>query len=489
MPMRPFSLGLKRREDLPLRNSVLTMTKREGIFHMRSIFLTMTLAALSFAPVSGHAQSLTQAMEAAYANNPSLIAARSNLAVSDETIASARSDLLPDISADASNTQTQLFDPYIDSDSWSVSVSVTQLIYNGGRALLAFDAALLGLLADREDLIDTEQDILLDAITAYMDVRRDTDVVRLSQNNVRVLQEQLRAANERFEVGEVTRTDVAQTEARVASARATLVNAQGTLDSSRESYRAVIGSYPTSLQTPGGLPQLPSTRSQAEAIALVEHPRMLSSQFDLAAAEVNLDAAKRALRPTITGTVSIQRSKSATSNIDTDSASISLNGSVPIYQGGGLNSDIRSATASVNSAKASLQLSARLTQQAVLSAYATWRASVSSIDASTEAVRAARIAFDGVSEEAALGARTTLDVLDAEQELLDAQTDLATARRDEVVARFTVLSEMGRLTAERMALNVVLFDPEENYNAVNPPSKLGTRRDALLSKIMERTGN
>lgn len=452
-----------------------------------NIFLSTVILALS--ATTAHAQTLKSALEATYANNPSLIAARSNLAVTDETVAAARAELLPQISASATNTETRVFDPNVDTDTWSVTLSITQIIYNGGRALLAFDAANLNVLSDREDLLDTEQDILLDAITAFMDVRRDADVVRLSQNNVRVLGEQLRAANDRFEVGEVTRTDVAQTEARLATARSSLVSAQGILDASREAYRAVVGSYPVAPQAPTDLPSLPTTRSEAEAIALTEHPRMLAAQFDLAAAEVNLTSARRALQPTISGTISAQRSEPSNSDTSTDSASISITGSVPIYQGGSLNSGIRSATASVNSAKAGLQLTARLTQQAVLSAYATWRASVASIDATSEAVRAARIAFNGVSEEASLGARTTLDVLDAEQELLDAQTDLATARRDEVVARFTVLSELGRLTADDLGLNVTIFDPEENFSTVNPPTLLGSRRDALLDRMLERSGN
>ncbi|MEM9715061.1 MAG: TolC family outer membrane protein [Pseudomonadota bacterium] len=440
------------------------------------------------APLS--AQTLSEALEGAYQNNPSIQIARSSLLGADEDVAAALAAAGPQVNANASGNQTRSFETDTNAESWSVDITATQNIYAGGRALLGIQAAELANLSARQDVIDIEQNVLLAAVQAFMDVRRDSDVVRLNQNTVRVLNEQLRAANDRFEVGEVTRTDVSQTEARLAAARATLEATRGQFNVSRETYRATIGGYPTSLFEPSGLPSLPQSADQAEDIAINSHPRMLSAQFDQTAAELGLEIARRALRPTITGSVSLQRSNPVTSNNSSDSGSIGIQGSIPIYQSGALNSDIRAAAADLNAAKSALQLAALTTKQSVRSAYANWQASVASIGASDEQVRAARIAFDGVSEEASLGARTTLDVLDAEQELRNAQSNLISAKRDEVVARFSVLAEMGQLTAEKLNLNVAYFDPVENYNEVTGAnSKLGQRRNQLLDKILERSGN
>ena len=454
-----------------------------------SLPMLTACATLLLSSTAIHAQSLKQAMEGAYQNNPSLLAARSSLAATDEGVASAMAGLRPSITGSATGSQTENFDTNTDSDSWSVSITASQTLYAGGQNLLGIAAADLEVMSVRQDLLDTEQLTLFSAVQAFMDVRRDADNVRLSQNNVRVLTEQLRAANDRFEVGEVTRTDVSQTEARLAAARSSLELSKGTLNVSRETYRATVGEYPTNPFSPTGLPNLPKSADVAEEVALANHPRILAAQFDLSAAEIGLDAAKRALQPTVTGSVSVQRSKSAGANDPLDSGTVSITGSVPIYQGGSLNSGIRSATATLNSARVVLQQQGLITRQSVRSAYANWQAAVAAITASQEQVRASRIAFEGVTEEASLGARTTLDVLDAEQELRNAESALIAAARDEVVARFSVLSEMGQLTAEKMGLDVALFNPEENYNSVNPSSKLGKRRDALLDKILERSGN
>jgi len=447
------------------------------------------IAALTVSASFAEAQTLKEAMEEAYQNNPSLLAARASLAGTDEGVAAAAAALRPTISGSATATESRNFDTDTDSDSWTLAITASQTIWGGGRGVLGLTASELEVLSVRQDLLDTEQGILLSAVEAFMNVRRDADNVRLSQNNVRVLSEQLRASNDRFEVGEVTRTDVSQTEARLAGARSSLELAKGTLNVSRETYRATVGSYPTTPFSPTGLPSLPASADIAEQVALASHPRILAAQFDVSAAELGLEIARRALQPTITGSVSVQRSKSAMGNDPVDSGSVSITGSVPIYQGGALSSEIRAATASANAARIALQQANLITRQSVRSAYANWQASVAGITASQEQVRASRIAFEGVSEEASLGARTTLDVLDAEQEFRNAESALISAARDEVVARFSVLAEMGQLTAEKMGLNVTLFDPTENYEAVNKSSPLGSRRDALLDKILERSGN
>ncbi|MEM0978414.1 MAG: TolC family outer membrane protein [Pseudomonadota bacterium] len=444
---------------------------------------------LAIVGTSVSAQSLSDALVSTYQNNPDLALARSNLAATDEGVASARSGLLPTVSSSATRTDSENYDNDVDSDTWTVSATASQTLYAGLTNRLNVEAAVLEVLSARQDLLDAEQGVLLAGIQAFMDVRRDIELVNLRESNVRVLQEQLRASNDRFEVGEVTRTDVAQTEARLAEAQSDLETARGNLNVARETYRAVVGVYPTSPRSPQNVPNLPATVGAAEAIAIDLHPRILAAQFDLSAAEVNLASARRSLQPTITGSVSVQRSNATDPNRSDDSASLTVTGSVPIYQGGLLNSNIREAVAGLNSAKSNLQAEAVETRQSVRSAYANWLAARASIVASREAVRASQIAFDGVSEEASLGARTTLDVLDAEQELRDAQTSLITAVRNEVVARYSVVSEMGQLTAEKLELDVEVYDPEQNYQQVNPNTALGERRSRLLDTLLERSGN
>ncbi|MEO0342204.1 MAG: TolC family outer membrane protein [Pseudomonadota bacterium] len=435
---------------------------------------------------------LSEALVGAYETNPSLQIARASLAATDESVASALSNLRPQVEIGGSATSSENYTTNTDTESWTLGVTVDQTIYAGGQNLLGFEAARLSVFSDRQELLDTEQDILFAAVQAFMDVRRDAEIVRLSQNNVRVLNEQLNAANDRFEVGDITRTDVSQTEARRAAARSNLVAAQGNLRVSQETYRAVIGEYPTAPLQPTNLPRLPANADAAEQIAINTHPRVLAAQFDLSAAEVSLSSAQRAKRPSITGSIAAQRADSGstlTTN-PTNSASISVQGSVPLYKGDALNSDIRAAVANLNASKFNLQNASLITRQGVRSAFANWQAAVAGITSSDEQVRASRIAFDGVSEEASVGARTTLDVLDAEQELRDAESASITARRDEVVARFSVLSEMGLLTAEKLGLDVALFNPEENFNAVaTGSSALGARREQLLDRILKRSGN
>jgi outer membrane protein len=317
-----------------------------------------------------------------------------------------------------------------------------------------------------------------------MDVRRDQQFVRLAENNVRVLGEQVRAAKDRFEVGEVTRTDVSQAEARLAAAVSNLERNKALLRISEQTYKAVVGNMPKNLQDPPTPPQIPATPLAAENLAVSRHPRILEAQFDVQAAEIAVERAKLNRQPTVTGALSAGRGFN-TSSEDAE-LTASITGSVPLYKGGRLNSDRRAALAALERGKAVVQLQALITRQAVNSAYANWQASRAAIESGREQVRAAQIAFDGVSEEARLGARTTLDVLDAEQDLLDARSALISALRDEQVAAYTVLSEMGLMTAGHLNLGVDAYDPDVNYTAVNGRKSPQAERFKVLDKLQKR---
>ncbi len=429
------------------------------------------------------ATTLSDALVLTYQTNPQLVISRTTLRQSDEGVLGAQSALRPTVTANASASK-KLTGDSTGPASGSLSVTASQLLFDGGSSKLGIEAARYAVLSDRQALISTEQNVLLDAVTAYMDVRRDLQFVRLAENNVRVLGEQVRAAKDRFEVGEVTRTDVSQAEARLAAAVSNLERSKALLQISEQTYKAVVGNMPSKLQAPPTPPQIPATALAAENLAVSRHPRILEAQFDVQASEMALERAKLNRQPTVSGSVSAGRGF----NTQDDDAELTagITGSLPLYKGGRLNSDRRSAMAALERSKAVVQLQALITRQAVNSAYANWQASRAAIQSGNEQVRAAQIAFDGVSEEARLGARTTLDVLDAEQDLLDARSALISAFRDEQVAAYTVLSEMGLMTASHLNLGVEAYDPDVNYSAVNGRNSPQATRFKLLDKLQKR---
>jgi outer membrane protein len=295
---------------------------------------------------------------------------------------------------------------------------------------------------------------------------------------VRVITSQLQAARDRFEVGEVTRTDVAQARARLAAAQSNLVANEGALARSREAYIAAIGSAPEDLAPPPALPALPATLADAEGVALRTHPSVVAAQELVRVAEADVDRARAASRPTLTATAQIASSGTA-QDTQTDTATVGLQASVPLYRGGALSSQIRQAQATLDQRNAELQDAGRQVRQNVASAWANLTVARSSIEASRQQITAARVAFEGVREEARLGARTTLEVLDGEQELLNAQSNLVSAERDEYVAVYSLLAAMGLLTVQHLGLEVEQYDPVENFNRVQSGPYSTSRGDAL----------
>lgn len=372
------------------------------------------------------------------------------------------------------------------SDDASVGLSAELTLFDYGRNKLAIDVAKETVLATRESLISIEQRVLLRAVNAFMEVRRATETVALRQSNVRLIIEELRAARDRFEVGEVTRTDVALAEARLAAARSNLAVAQGNLDIARAEYAASIGHKPGHVTPPSRLPKLPS-QSQAEAVAVRSHPDMRAAQRQVTVTDLNVKRAELAIKPT----VSLSGSLGVTRDLDTgnwtDGGSITLGASGPIYQGGRLNALRRQAIARGDAQRGNLHVVRHTVRQDVVNAYARLTVAKAARQASERQIRAATVAFRGVREEATLGARTTLDVLNAEQELLDARANQISAVVDEYIAAYTVLAAMGILTASDLKLGVQQYDPAAYYNLVkNAPatrSKQGKSLDRVLQSI------
>ncbi|NNE88239.1 MAG: TolC family outer membrane protein [Silicimonas sp.] len=443
---------------------------------------TGVLAALLLSAVPAASETLTDALVTAYKSSGLIAQNRAVLRAADEDVAQAVTALRPVLSYAAAANYT---DPTVgDNVSLSLSLNASMLLYDFGRSQFGIDAAKEQVLATRAALVDVENTVLFNTVQSYFGVRRAESFVSLRQNNVRLLTEQLRATRDRFEVGEVTRTDVSLAEARLAAARSGLAAEQGGLERAKEQFKAVVGRYPGRLLAPSRLPTIPRTENDARAIARQQNPQVLQVQHQVKAAELFVVQAARANYPTLdaTGRVSID-------DDGDDSSSIGLQLSGPIYNGGSIASATRKAQAQRDQTRANLYSTGLLVDQQVGNAYANLAVAIASIDASDRQVRAAQLALAGVREELQLGARTTLEVLDQEQELLDAQTDRVSAEVDRVIAVYEVLDSMGYLTAERLGLNVPIYDPAAYYNAVkDAPGHLVSPQGKKLDRVLRAIG-
>lgn len=442
----------------------------------------LVVLSLATAPLSVAAHSLADALAAGYENSGLLDQNRALLRAADEDVAQAVAALMPVVTWAANATLLSPRTPAGDIFTASVRLSAELTIYDGGRTQLAIDAQKELVLATRQSLLDVEQQILLRIVRAYMDVRRYSEFVSLRQSNVRLITQELRAAEDRFEVGEVTRTDVSLAEARLALARSQLAAAEGDLAQANAEFLAAVG-VPSHGLEPAGPVNITQSLAEARAIALRTHPQLLEAQFNVSVAELNILRAETALGPTVTlqGTLSVDQDFE-------DSASLGINAGGPVYQGGLLASQVRQAMARRDAARAALIVTAQQIEQGVSNAFAFLEVARASSDAFERQVRAATVAFQGIREEATLGARTTLDVLNAEQELLDARTSLISAQIDETIASYQLLAAMGLLTAEHLRLDVQLYDPSAYYNLVDDAPTATSEQGQALDRVLEALG-
>lgn len=453
-------------------------------------------AALMLTALPAAATTLADALVTAYQTNPQILAQQALVRATDEGVIAARSALLPTLTQTLQASRSVNFIPPSTRQdgvsTWSHNTTLTLQLFDGGADRLSVESARMTVLAARQALLEIEQAVLLSTVSAYMNVRRDQQFVRLAQNNVRVLREQVRAAKDRFEVGEVTRTDVSQAEARLAAALSQLESNRGNLAVSENAYTAVVGIPPRNLRNPPAAPKLPSTVEKAEAVAIQKHPRVMQAQFNAKAAELTAQATLKNRAPQIDGQVGYTfGSRFGTDNLTTDQITATITGTLNIYQGGRLDSNRRRDIALYQQALSNVQQSGYLTRQGLRDAWAGWRTASASIQSNREQVRAAQVAFEGVTEEAKLGARTTLDALDAEQELLSARSQLVDAIRDQYVAQYRVLSEMGLMTAQHLNLGVPIYNPDVNARAVTRKQlgTIGEKRNKLFEKLKKRKGN
>jgi len=428
------------------------------------------------ANVAVSAQSIDEALAKAYQNNPTIQAQRAQLRSVDEGVPQAKSGWRPEVSFNGELSKLQRRTNNIGGGlgagndtrtTYNGRFSITQNVYEGGRTEAEISRAKNEVSRERAQLTLVEQDILLEAVTAYMNVVRDQAVLQLNINNEQVLARQLEAAQDRFDVGEVTRTDVAQAESRHARATAERIQSEGDLEVARAIYEQIVGEKPGAVTQPNYPENLPASEDEALSVAKSKNPAVVVASFDERAARDSVQVEKSEMLPSIDLNADARRGRdegSADRTIDDVTLTAAL--TVPIYQRGSVSSRIREAQ---QLASRSLVLVEESKRAAVESAESAWeelltaRASIKSREA---AERAAGIALEGVRQEAAVGSRTILDVLDAEQELLDAQVSLVRDQRDATVASYDLLSAMGRLTAKDLALPVKLYDFEANYKKV-----------------------
>jgi TolC family type I secretion outer membrane protein len=442
--------------------------------------------ALSLAATTASAETLNEAMASAYANNPTLQAARAQLRQVDEQVPQALANWRPtvDIEGDigaqwekdqlsggaalangvgVGNANGQRANSRAPK---SVSLNLTQPIYRGGRTVAQRDQAENLVSAGRAQLTNVEQQILLQAVTAYVDVLRDLRVLDLTKNNEEVIGEQLKATRERFDVGEVTKTDVSQAEARLARAVADRIQAQGNLTSSRAIYRQVIGVAPGKLDVPdlpGGLPT-----GEEETIALSENaPVVTESVFLERASRDGTDVVFGELLPTISLIGQVGADDEVTQeNRSTTTAGIFAQVVIPLYQAGGVESRVRESKQLTAQRRQELDEARRQATQDATTAWQALETALAQIESFTAEVKSTQVALDGVRQEQQVGLRTVLDVLDAQQEVLNSQVSLVVARRDSIVAAYQTLGAVGTLTAAHLELPVELYDPEKHYREV-----------------------
>jgi outer membrane protein len=425
------------------------------------------------------ADTLREALNSTYRTNPTLNAQRETLKSTDATVAIARAGGRPTIigtvgvnrnlTRSGVIAQTQGGDHNI---SLSGGADLSIPLYQGGSVRNAVQAAKTRVEAGRATLRAVEGDIFTEAVAAYMDVMRDRSIVELNANNVKVLDTNLEATRDRFEIGDVTRTDVAQSEARLSLGRSQLATAQGRLAGSEENYRRVIGKTPEALAPPPPLPPLPATADEAVRIALVNNPDYIAATRQAQAAGFDVRVARAGRLPTVSGTLTgdyVNQLTGGTNGLDRSgtATSVGLTGRIPLYQGGLPGARIRQSQALEGQFLELVVASERLVVSNTRSAFATYKAALEAVASNDVAVKANELALEGVRAENSVGTRTILDVLNAEQELLNSQVLLVTAKRDAYVAGFQLLNAMGQAEAADLGLDGgPLYDPLGNYRNV-----------------------
>ena len=441
--------------------------------------ISAMLAATALAGTAAHADTLSEALAKAYQTNPTLNAARANQMATDENYAIQRAAGLPSAQINSTFNENVLIPGgqfVIIPRTLNTQVRVDVPVYQGGLVKFGMKAADARIAAGAETLRATEASVFSQVVAAYNDVLRDSQIVEFNRANVKTLETNLRATQDRFEVGDLTRTDVAQSEARLAQAQADLRNAEANLIASKERYIQQVGEAPANLSPPPPLPGLPASVDEAVEIAIKENPDIAAATKNSEAAGLDVKAARAARLPTLSGFGTISRNDNfggaraaVPINIPStqESAVIGAQVALPLYQGGRPAAQIRQAQARKTAAMENQIATERQVIQQVRAAFASYKASLDVIRSAEAAIAANSLSLEGVRAENGVGNRTIIEVLNAEQELINARVILATARRNAYVAGFTLLAAIGSAEARDLNLEgITLYDAKANNNMV-----------------------
>jgi outer membrane protein len=460
---------------------------RLGTKNILAVMSAALLGAVSSLAMTGgaRADTLDGALALAYRNNPSLNAQRAGTRATDENVPQALAGYRPKVNITTTGGEQSLSTTSKTASSsggsvWSTSsgynsplsvgLTMTQTLFNGFQTANKTRQAEAQVLSARATLANTVQSVLLNAVTAYMNLLRDSAILDLQKRNVEVLQEQLRQTRDRFNVGEVTRTDVAQAESSLAAGRSQVLTAEANFAASQATYRQVIGINPGKLAPGTPVDRFsPKTLPGAVAVGIGTNPAVAAAQYNVDVALRQVKVAEGALLPNLSVQGSVQKSwlgAGVLSTMESYNASVLGTLTVPVYQGGAEYSVIRQAKETLGQTRLNLDVSRDTVRQNVVQAWGQLQAAKANIEATQAQVQAAEIALNGIREEARVGQRTTFDVLTAQQTLVNARVSVVTAQHDRVVASYTLLAAVGRLNPEVLGLRVPVYQPQVHYQQV-----------------------
>lgn len=460
------------------RDNIHNMPPKKGI--KRALNKTMLLAGIGvmllgnmIASPALQAQDLQNALITAYETNPDLMAARANLRATDELLAQALGIKRPTLSAaiDATYSNNNHSSQRVNDTSETDKVgqlNISQTLFNSGKSAAEIEAAESAISAGRAALLSTEQDIFVAVANAYLDVVRDQAILDLRKNNVTRLTRQLEATNDRFEVGEVTRTDVGLASSRLAGAKSDEIAAQGQLKISQAAYERVVGIYPQDISANISDPMVEvDVPKDADAVieaAIEQNPNLIQQRHAYRQAQYSASSAKADIMPRLSANGSLYHQRNAAGRgVETDGYSIGLNLNFPFYQGGITASRARSAQSAAVSSMHSLNSVRRQVIEAATSAWENYNSSLAFIGALEEELDANRLTLEGIEQEAMVGSRTVLDILDAEQDVMDVEVDLVSAQRNFLLQKYQMAAAMGLFNSRSLTLGGESYDPNQHY--------------------------
>lgn len=443
-----------------------------SMISLRSALVAVLLASVS--PLAASAETLEDALVQAYTTNPTLNARRASLRAVDENVPQAVAGWRPTVrltgalgKRDVETEQAGRTTVDERRTPGSAAVTLTQPLYQGGRTVAGTQRAEAQIQAERARLMASEQTVFLSVVTFYANVMRDQATVELRANNEQRLRRQLEATRDRFRVGEVTRTDVAQAESRLSRSTADRILAEGNLTASRASYERFVGKPPEALIEPTLTITLPNDARDAASAAANNNPNIVAAQFEEAAQRLRIKETQGELLPDLSLVVDYTRTNDASARDQKSWAyGAQAQVSMPLYEAGSVTSRVRQARETATQRRIEIEDSRRQAISDATSSFESLETAKAGLASLEQEIRAATIALEGVQQEANVGSRTVLDVLDSEQELLDAQVRQVIAKRDAMVATYQVLSAIGRLTAKDLGLQVQLYDYDSNYQRV-----------------------